>query len=942
MAEKTDEFQQTLNLPKTDFPMRANLIQREPKLLDFWKDIKLHEQWKKRSAKLRATRSYILHDGPPYANGDIHVGTAVNKILKDMVVKLRNMQGYYSPYIPGWDTHGLPTEQEVIKKMGLDRKAVSPVEWRKQCKEFAALYLQRQREQFIRLGCIGDWDNPYVTYHPAYEAKEIEVLGELGEKGLLFRRKKSIHWCPVCETALADAEIEYMDHVSPSVYVAFKLNDTLEVGGKPVRASVVIWTTTPWTLPANLAIALHPDADYGLYETLRGNLIVADKLAEEFFKVMKFDPAGTKKLAVWKGHQLDGWGYLHPFLPPRPEDRVFTVLTAEYVDLTTGTGAVHTAPGHGEDDYDTGLQYNLPIVSPLSDQGKFTSEAPDFIFGMFYEEANEVIVKRLEETSALLYQGRITHSYPHCWRSKNPVIFRATPQIFLDLPKVREGLLNAVNEIQWFPDWGAERMTNMLAHRPDWCLSRQRVWGVPLPIFYCDGCGEMILDRRSVARVVELVREHGSDVWFEKEPADLLPAGYKCPACGANQFTKEKDIVDVWFDSGCSHFSVLQQHPDLQWPCSVYLEGTDQYRGWFQTSLTTSVAVTGKPPMKQIITHGFVVDEEGRKMSKSLGNVVDPQEVIRKSGAEILRVWTVWANYQEDIRCSPEILDKCGDAYRKIRNTFRFLLSNLYDFDEAICLPLPKLREIDRYALLRLYNATEAVVEAYEKYEFHNAFRAIYNYCTVDLSAFYLDVLKDRLYTMPAASNERRGAQTVLFHILDTLLRLSAPLLSFTSEEAWGHFTAKRNKPEAVFLADFPVPNEEWVNRELERRWNSFMLLRDEVNRSLENAKQQGVVRSPLEAKVTLYLDEVLEPVLSKVPPEEREEIFNTSGVDVKPLDKLGDEIILPEGRKSTLVVAVEKSSGQKCARCWKRYPSVGKDPANPKLCHRCIASSSR
>lgn len=967
------DYKKTLNLPKTEFAMRGNLVKREPKLIAFWREIGLYEKIiQLRENARKEHKIFILHDGPPYANGDIHAGHVLNKVLKDIVVKFRLMQGFYSPYVPGWDTHGLPTEQEVIKKFGLDRKAVSPLQWRRKCKDFAKMYVERQRAQFIRLACLGDWKNPYLTYDPAYEAREIEILGTLGEKNLLYRKKKPIYWCPGCETALAEAEIEYEDVPSPSIYVALPLELPLRLEARgSVPASFVIWTTTPWTLPANLAVALHPSATYSLYHTEKGNFIVADARWEAFSK--KASIPIWEKWMSWNGSNLKTLRYFHPvagnpkskrlglpeifqemkkypelFREKYPElfekeytETIQRVVTSEMVDLSTGTGMVHIAPGHGEEDYHIGLENNLPVFSPLDDEGKFTLPAGagfDFIDGKFYEEANPLILDRLREAGNLLHQEEITHSYPHCWRCKKAVIFRATPQWFLNIDKIRDALIQGAEAIQWHPAWGKERQVNMLKERPDWCLSRQRVWGVPLPVFYCQSCRMPILSSASVARLVERVRQRGVDVWWEEPAKELLPPGFICPHCGGANFEKEKDIVDVWFDSGVSHFAVLQQRQELRWPCELYLEGTDQYRGWFQTSLTTAVAVADTPQTRQVLTHGFVVDEEGRKMSKSLGNVVDPQEVLKSFGAEILRLWTVSSDFTSDVKISTEILSKVADGYRKIRNTFRFLLGNLYDFDTSLLLPYEELREVDRWALHSLSHRIRQLTEQYENYQFDAAFRSLYQYCTVDLSSFYLDILKDRLYTFPADSSARRSAQTAFYHILNALLRLSAPILSFTAEEAWQAFGANQERPSSVFLANFPTPQPDWEDSRLESRWNSLLSHRSRVNRALEQAKNQGWIRSPMEAFITLYADENQEAFLHSFSPEELEEVFNTSGVRVESLKALQEEMIESETREGGVMVSVERSAGEKCARCWKRYRSVGLNPAYPDLCHRCIS----
>ncbi len=958
------DWKHTLCLPRTDFPMKGNLPKKEREILRLWEEISLYSRlMKMRGDARKKGQIFILHDGPPYANGDIHVGHVLNKVLKDIVVKWKLMSGYYCAFAPGWDTHGLPTEQEVIKEFGFDRKSVFPLEWRKKCRDFAEYYVERQKEQFIRLGCLGDWENPYLTYDPIYEAKEIQILGILGEKGLLYRRKKPIFWCPNCETALAEAEIEYEEVSSYSIYVAFPLEKPLylQERGEQVTASLVIWTTTPWTLPANVAVAVHPTAYYSLYHTEKENMIVAEARWDEFSK--KLGIVSSEKWKTWRGSDLTGLRYYHPVvgMPDKARlglievfsgvgeykdstEKIQRVVTSEMVDLFTGTGMVHISPGHGEEDYDIGVQNGLPIFSPLDNEGRFqlpiVTEMEQvsgfgFINGKFYEEANGLILARLRGKGELLCEEEIVHSYPHCWRCKQPVIFRATPQWFLNIGKIRDSLIQGAESIQWFPSWGVERQVNMLKERPDWCLSRQRVWGVPLPIFYCASCGESILSRASVSRLEELVKEKGVDIWWEREAEELLPEDFTCPKCGNATFQKEKDIVDVWFDSGVSHFAVLQERPELTWPCDLYLEGSDQYRGWFQTSLTTSVAVAGLPPMRQILTHGFVVDQEGRKMSKSLGNVVEPAEILEKYGAEILRAWAVSADFTEDMKISDELLQYVVDGYRKIRNTLRFFLSNLSDYRPTLEPPVLGLRELDKWILHQWCKTVQQVHKSYESYQFHQAYRKLHQFSTVQLSAFYLEAVKDRLYVYPANSVERKAVQFTLSRILEGMLGLLAPILSFTAEEAYQNLPYRKKDVPSVFFLPFPLPEEEWLDGELAHRWEQILWVRHRVNQELEKKKQDGI-REPLDAVLTIYAGPKWSQIFARFSAVELEEIFGTSGVFLRSISDFSEEVKEWQVREEGLVIAVEKAGAAKCSRCWKRYPSVGESEDHPELCGRC------
>lgn len=924
--------------------MRAGLPKKEPEILRMWEEVSLYRKiLALRETARKNGKVFIFHDGPPYANGDIHVGTAMNKILKDFVVKYRLMSGYYTPYVPGWDTHGLPTEQEVIKKKGMDRRKVEPLAWRRLCKEFAETYLNRQREQFKRLGCIGDWDRPYATFDPSYEAREIEVIGEIAEKGLLYRGKRAIYYCAHCETALAEAEIEYRDHIAPAVYIAFPLRDEWEIDGAKFRASLLIWTTTPWTLPANVAIAVKPDAEYGLFETSFGNLIVARSLAESVQNAIQSEVWAEK--AIFKGSLLKGKRYEHPLYGNRngsfygmPDSPVFTVILEDFVDMSTGSGQVHIAPGHGEEDFQAGLRWGLPGYCPIDDRGRFAegSGVPESIVGLLFEEANQPILDLLKEKGALVAVSSYTHSYPHCWRCKNPIAYRATDQWFLNVDAIRQALLDGVEAIKWYPDFGRMRQKNMLAERPDWCLSRQRIWGVPLPFFQCVSCEAYLVDRKIIQRVANIFRVEGSDAWWKYDAEYFTGASTRCPSCGGTQFRKERDIVDVWFDSGVSHLAVLQQNEQLKWPANLYLEGSDQYRGWFQTSLITSVACTGKPMTEQIVQHGFVVDEEGRKMSKSLGNVVDPLEVVQKYGAEILRYWVASSDFTEDVRISDGILNRVADEYRKIRNTIRFLLGNIRDYDPRYEVTRHRMREIDRWALARWYEMLSQIRQAMENYAYATALRKVYEFCESDLSAFYLDVLKTRLYTAPAESEERRSAQTVIAKIVETLVRAIAPILSFTAEEAWQHIPFRKREWLSVFLGDYPEPDPEWQDEELLKKWATLREYRAEVNRTIEESKAKEILKSPAEAVVCFYGDKEHLAPLQSLSAEELQEAFNVAFVILKPIEELSRDLIEPEERKEGLVASVERTKYPKCGRCWRHDPTVGEDPTYPTLCISC------
>ncbi len=905
------DYKSTLNLPKTDFPMKANLSEKEPILLNFWSKEKIYEKLQKKN-KSMGKGCFILHDGPPYANGHIHIGHALNKILKDIIVKYKSMQGQYCPFVPGWDCHGLPIELQVDKSLGKEKENIDIFKKRQLCREYAQKYINIQREEFIRLGVFGYWDTPYITMSNDYEATILKEFLTFVKNGYVYRGKKPVYWCPSCVTALADAEVEYAEKESPSIFVAFEVIDRDRF---PVKEPVyiVIWTTTPWTLPANLAVAVHPDFDYAGVKSSLGVLILVKEAIKNLKDRIKID---ENPLFEIKGSVLEGLRIRHPFI-----DRISKVVTADFVQVGEGSGVVHIAPGHGEEDYEVGLKYGLQIYAPVDDRGKFTEDVPYFA-GENVFKANQRIINLLKENHRLLWEGKVIHSYPHCWRCKKPIIFRATTQWFISMSHndLRKRVLKEIDSVKWIPSWGKERIYSMVEERPDWCLSRQRIWGVPITLFVCKKCGYIVKDEKLFDKLCELVAQKGSDVWFRLNIEDLL-SGYCCPECNSKDFEKEKDILDVWFDSGVSHAAVLERNPMLSWPADMYLEGSDQHRGWFQSSLIASVGNKKRAPYKIVLTHGFTVDGQGRKMSKSLGNVISPQEIIKTDGADIVRLWVSAEDYREDIKLSKEILSRLTEAYRKIRNTLRYLLGNIYDFDGKDYSDF--LLEIDRWAMMRLQNVIKKVERAYEEFEFHQVFHAVHNFCVTDMSAFYLDILKDRLYTFKADSLERRAAQWVLYSIAESLIKLIAPILSFTAEEAWQHLPFK--KTESVFLDSMPKVNESFMNLELEKKWEKLIEIRDEVNKALEVKRQEKFIGNSLEAKVILSvsenLKEFLSPYLDFLPT-----LFIVSQVELKETESLDKEFS----------VKIEKADGQKCQRCWIYSPMVGKFEIKD-VCPKCF-----
>ncbi|TRZ38797.1 isoleucine--tRNA ligase [Niallia circulans] len=912
------EYKETLLMPKTAFPMRGNLPNREPDIQSKWNEMNIYEKVQERTS---GRPLFVLHDGPPYANGDIHIGHALNKILKDFIVRFKSMTGFQAPYVPGWDTHGLPIEQALTNK-GVKRKEMTIAEFRKLCEEYALGQIDSQREQFRRLGVRADWENPYITLNPAYEAQQIKVFGEMAKKGYIYKGKKPVYWSPTSESALAEAEIEYQDKQSPSIYVGFKVKDGKDVLAEDVQ--IVIWTTTPWTIPANLGISVHPDLTYVVVKEKGNKYLVAKDLLEAVKTEVEWEEATV--IQEVQGSELEYIKALHPLY-----NRESLVMLGEHVTTDAGTGCVHTAPGHGEDDFIVGQKYNLDVLCPVDDKGVMTDEAPGFE-GLFYDKANKPITEALQEAGALLKLKFITHSYPHDWRTKKPVIFRATAQWFASIKDFRQDLLDAVKETKWVPAWGETRLYNMVRDRGDWCISRQRAWGVPIPVFYAEN-GDSIITDATIEHISNLFREHGSNIWFERSANELLPEGFEHPGSPNGNFTKETDIMDVWFDSGSSHQSVLEERDDLQRPADLYLEGSDQYRGWFNSSLSTAVAVTGKAPYKGVLSHGFVLDGEGRKMSKSLGNVMVPAKVMNTLGADILRLWVASVDFQADVRVSDAILKQVTEGYRKIRNTFRFLLGNLADFNPAEnAVSYENLREVDQYMLVKLNNLIKTVTESYDKYEFSTIYSDINNFCTIDLSSFYLDFSKDVLYIEAADNQERRSIQTVLYESLISLVKLMAPILPHTADEVWEHITSA--KEDSVQLTDFPEYVEYENSAALTEKWSKFMVLRDDVLKALEEARNQKVIGKSLAAKVSLYVHEDGKNLLDSIQ-ESLKQLFIVSGFEVA---GSYDEAPADAVKLENAAILVAKADGETCERCWTVTTDVGAKEEHPTLCARCAS----
>jgi len=926
-------YKETLRLPRTRFSMKANLTQREPEMLKRWKAMDLYGCLQRQA---QGRPQFILHDGPPYANGHIHLGHTVNKVLKDIIIKSHHMMGFDTPYVPGWDCHGLPIEHNVEKDLGPKRHKMDRLAIRKACRRYAEKFVRIQKEEFSRLGVLGDWDNPYLTMNYAYEAAICREFCRIFMDGYVIKSKKPVYWCPNCVTALAEAEVEYAPHRSPSVTVKFAAGDELtrwieKNFGEPTGpVSVLIWTTTPWTLPANLAVALHPDYDYVAAEVKGEVWILAKERLAPTLLSASLEEGDARVLGSFRGKDIERMHVRHPFL-----ERDSLLILAPYVTLDAGTGCVHTAPGHGADDYESGIRYGLDIYSPVDDHGCFTSDVEEFA-GERVFDSNDRIIELLRDRGVLVASETIEHSYPHCWRCKRPVIFRATPQWFISMEAndLRQEALSAIETVDWIPDWGKERIYGMIDARPDWCISRQRVWGVPITVFVCEDCGEPIMNQAIADRLVEVFEKESSDSWFMREAEEFLPPGTTCPGCGSKKIRKEIDILDVWFDSGVSHAAVLEARDGLSSPASMYLEGSDQHRGWFQSSLLTSVATRHKAPYRSVLTHGFVVDGEGKKMSKSVGNVILSKDIIKKYGAEVLRLWVSAEDYQEDIKISDEILQRLTEAYRKIRNTIRYLLSNLSGFDpKKDSIELGQIEGLDRWALLRLGEVTTKVKQAYRDLKFHIVFHQIYQFCTVDMSALYLDILKDRLYCEDPEGRLRRSAQTVLYRIAHDMLLLMAPILSFTAEEAWGHLSAPET--ESIFLAEQPNPPSISIDESFTKEWDLLWKIRGEITKAMEFARKEKRIGLALDAKVLIRPPEDMSNFLR----EHRDllkEITIVSQLDFAEDLDIGDDLVWQSDEIQGFAVKVIRALGKKCARCWTWSEDVGSDPAWPDVCGRC------
>ncbi len=919
------DYNKTVHLPKTDFPMRAGLPRREPELLNGeWARITYKKLMEKNDGKPR----FVLHDGPPYANGNIHIGTAMNKILKDIIVKYKNMTGFCAPYVPGWDTHGLPIETAVLKDKSVKREEMSVAAFRDKCRQFATQYIGKMTGQFQRLGVLGEWDNPYITLLPEFEAKQIEVFGKMAEKGLIYKGMKSVYWCPHDQTALAEAEIDYQDDPCTTIFVKFPVKDDKGKLGQYCDLSklyFVIWTTTPWTIPGNTAISMNASFDYVLLQAPNGEVyIMAKDLAEGVCKQAGIDFAACTVLATLKGSDFELMVAKHPLL-----DQDSVILNGDHVTLDAGTGCVHTAPGFGAEDFDVCKRYDdaglthIGVPVPVNAKGVMTDARYN---GQFYAKGNDMVVADLEAEGFLLAKERITHSYPHCWRCKNPIIYRATEQWFCSVDAIKDQAVKACDGIQWHPAWGKDRMVSMITERNDWCISRQRVWGVPIPVFYCDCCGEAIVTPDTIAHVAELFREHGSNIWFEKTAGELVPAGFKCPKCGAAGFSKENDIMDVWFDSGSTWAAVADQRPNLHYPADVYLEGGDQYRGWFQSSMLTSIACNGVAPYKQIITHGWTVDGEGKAMHKSLGNAMPPEEVIKDYGADMLRLWASSADYTQDMRISPELMKQLSQAYLKIRNTARYMLGNLDGFDPNRAVAVKDMLDLDRWAVAAFNDLVKDVRAGYDAYEFHTVYRAIYNFCVVEMSNFYLDIIKDRLYCGDDAG--RASAQSALFLILDGMTRMIAPILAFTSQEIWTAMPHRAgDDPECVLFNDIPDYDPKLVLSEDEaKRWEDLLGVRDVVLKALEDAKDQ--VKKNQDAEVTLTLD--AETFAAR---EKGAFLFGFNEADLATLF-IVSKVAVEQG--GAVAASVKLSDAPKCPRCWNHDALIGTPGHHAELCGRC------
>lgn len=921
------DYNSTINLPKTDFPMRAGLPKREPGFLENWeKDDLYHTLMQKNEGK----PLFVLHDGPPYANGNLHMGHALNKILKDIIIRYKNMAGFQAPYIPGWDTHGLPIERQAIKAYGMDRDKVSTAEFRSKCEEFAHKHVDTQRAQFKRIGVIGDWDRPYLTLTHDYEAAQIEIFGEMAKRGYIYKGLKPVYWCPHDETALAEAEIEYQDEPCSSIYVKFKVTDDQgkisAITGSTDDVYFVIWTTTTWTLPGNLAISVNPAFEYDLVKVPNGDIyVLAKELVNAVMQAAQID--SFEIVGTLMGSDLELMRTQHPII-----DRESIVICGDHVTLDAGTGCVHTAPGFGADDFIVCQKYEIPIIVPVDGKGMTTVDAGKYA-NMYYEKSTPVILEDLKSCGALLAIEDIVHSYPHCWRCKNPIIFRATEQWFCSVDALKDDAIRACEEIQWLPAWGQERMTSMIRERSDWCISRQRVWGVPIPIFTCKKCGKPLVTEETIRIVADLFREKGSNAWFEMSAAEILPAGVQCE-CGCDELEKETDTMDVWFDSGSSWRAVIENRENQKTPVDVYLEGNDQYRGWFQSSMLTSIATQGKAPYKTVITHGMIVDEERQKMSKSLGNGISPDDILEQYGADVMRLWVASSDYQQDMRISKDMLKHLSQNYLKIRNTARYILGNLFDFDPAKDqVAYQDMPELDRWALMKLNDLVRKVRAGYDAYEFHTVFHAIHNFCVVDMSNLYLDVIKDRLYCDETAGLSRRSAQTAMYRILTALVRMLSPILCFTADEIWQAMPhATEDDTRNVAYNEMPSIDPSYSMDEAEiEKWNKLTAFRDDVNKALEGARNEKIIGKPLEACVTVYADETLASMLSGC------------GQDLATLCIVSSLHVVSgkgEGMLSEylpgLTIHVARADGGKCERCWTQSETVGTDAKHPTLCSRC------
>lgn len=925
------DYNSTLSLPDKAvdkaFPMRANLPVREPELLKKWQDENLYGELRKKNS---GKPKFVLHDGPPFSNGDIHMGTAMNKVLKDMINRYKLVSGFDVPYVPGWDNHGMPIESAIIKRNKLDRKKMSIPEFRDACHDFAQDFVNRQMDEFKRLGVVGDWEHPYLTMSPSFEAREVQVFGEMFKKGYIYKGLKPVYWCPHDETALAEAEIEYADDKCTSIYVKFAVKDDKGLVGDVFDVSktyFVIWTTTTWTLPGNLAIAVNPYEEYAVVKAGDEAYIIAEALVGKTMSAGGIE--NFEILKTIKGAELEFMTAQHPFI-----DRESKVLLADYVTMDSGTGCVHTAPGFGAEDYITCRKYGLEMIVPVDDRGYQTEDAGKFA-GMFYADSNEAILKDMKESGALFASEEIVHQYPHCWRCKSPIIFRATPQWFCSVDAFKDEAVKACEGIEWLPAWGGDRMVSMIKERADWCISRQRHWGLPIPVFYCEDCKKPVCTDETIEAVSNLFGAEGSNSWYTKDVYDILPKGYKCPHCGGIHFFKETDTLDGWFDSGSSHFAVCENNPDMKWPADIYLEGADQYRGWFQSSMLTAIGAKGEgAPYRTVLTHGWVVDGEGKAMHKSLGNTVDPNDIIKKYGADVLRLWVASSDYRVDVRVSPEILEQLSQTYRKIRNTAKYILGNISGFDPDSKVSASDMLPMDKWIITRLNALSKTVKAAYETYEYHIVYHAVYNFCVVDLSNIYLDVLKDRLYCDSVNSLSRKSAQSAMFMILDTLVRLLAPILAYTSDEIWAAMPHGKNDDTRNVL--FNEVNKEYedyaLSQEDAAKWDKLVSIRDDINVFLEGARAEKLIGKSLEAKVAVSCDDEDYEFLSSRA-EDLEALLIVSEVEIKKGTD-GDKC----ERFDTIFVKVEKASGEKCERCWRYGHGIGTDADHPTLCHRCAS----